>query len=51
MRAGGEAGQHRTRWLAGIMNSMDTSLSKLREIVKARKVWCPTVNGVTNSWT
>ena len=44
-------GQPRTRWLAGITDSMDTSLSKLREIVKGREAWHATIHGVTKSWT
>ena len=40
-------GQQRIRWLAGIIDSMDMSLSKLREIVKDRKAWLFAVHGVT----
>ena len=39
------------RWLDGIVDSMDTSLSKLQEMVKNRKAWRAAVHGVTKSWT
>ena len=45
------SGQQRVRWLDGITESMDMSLSKVLEIVKYEKAWCATIHGVTNSWT
>ena len=51
IEGGRKSGQQSIRWLEGITNSMEMSLSKLQELVMKRELWHDAVHGLEKSWT